>query len=505
MLNISRLFLLAFTLLLSYQSFANVQYTYTVANCSSNCIFDNESAFFARVEQVSNRKKSEYPYVWSGTTLEITTTSGSSLGAGGYRSPKQTTCEQKYDSGMFWGATSAPATFCDGQCEWKVEKSSCGADYNQDGTFTGASSCAYDAQTNGNTCSQQTGTPQNPTPTPPPPNSPCGPGKTMGVINGTTICVNNSAPPPNCQKLSNGNYNCVPKDPNDPNTPPNPNNPPNNGGGSGGCTSNCNNTTNNNTTNNNTTNNTTNNTSITNNTTEAPAVDLSPVIDKLNQVDTGIKAVDNSVKALATGIKAVETAIKTTSQTITNAINVVKDKVTDVKNSVDTAATQAKTDAATQKAATDAAKEQAKTDAAAQKGATEGVKSAVDQAKEQAKTDAATQKAATDDVKKAVEEQTGQQKGFFDWFKTPFSPPSDDPTVPTKDLGGEITGLDGNLINAGKQCPASKVLSMNLMNKSFSYTFEFTAFCQGLSFIGGLIKILAYLHAGYIVLGATRK
>lgn len=148
-----------------------------------------------------------------------------------------------------------------------------------------------------------------------PQNGACPKGYVPGNYNGQSICVKNSHEEPDCPKDSYGNYNCAgdpddPNDPNDPNNPPNNPNDPNNGG----CTSNCNNTTNNNY---NTYNNTTNN--ITNN--EAPKVDFSAVIAKLEEVKTGVAAVDSSVKALATSVKAVENAVNASSEKITLAVD----------------------------------------------------------------------------------------------------------------------------------------------------------------------------------------
>lgn len=152
----------------------------------------------------------------------------------------------------------------------------------------------------------------------------CPKGFVPGTSNGQTICVKNSHDEPNCPKDNYGNYNCA----GDPNQPPT--NPPNNQQGDGSCngTGNCspnsNNTTNNtynNTTNNNTTNNITNN--------EAPKVDFSGVIAKLEEVKTGIAAVDASVKGLATAVKAVEDAVNTSSQKITAAVDKTTSAVKD--------------------------------------------------------------------------------------------------------------------------------------------------------------------------------
>lgn len=90
------------------------------------------------------------------------------------------TCEQKYDSGKVAG--TSVSSFCDGQCQWSVTDSVCGADYNSDGSFTGQNYCAYSAMTTGATCSTKTGTPQNQTTTPPAPPGGCTAPKVLELL-----------------------------------------------------------------------------------------------------------------------------------------------------------------------------------------------------------------------------------------------------------------------------------------------------------------------------------
>ena len=110
-------FLLIITLTLSFDSSA-VYYTYMAANCDSNCTFTTESALFNRILQISGRKQSEYPYVWSGNTLEIRSGS-SSLGAWGYRNEKTITCPSATEVTLKV-AINAQKYQCVNQCQYAL-------------------------------------------------------------------------------------------------------------------------------------------------------------------------------------------------------------------------------------------------------------------------------------------------------------------------------------------------------------------------------------------------
>lgn len=71
--------------------------------------------------------------------------------------------------------------------------------------------------------------------------------------------------------------------------------------------------------------------------------------------------------------------------------------------------------------------------------------------------------------------------------------------TPTKDLNIENAQFNDGIYNANPSCPDDKQLNLDLMGRSFSYSFSFSHFCDGLSIVGIFIMIMCYLYSAYIV------
>jgi len=62
--------------------------------------------------------------------------------------------------------------------------------------------------------------------------------------------------------------------------------------------------------------------------------------------------------------------------------------------------------------------------------------------------------------------------------------------------------LDQNIFASSASCPADNTLSMQLGNRSFSYTFKYQPICNGLEILGFFILAFAYMFAANIVVKA---
>lgn len=205
-------------------------------------------------------------------------------------------------------------------------------------------------------------------------------------------------------------------------------------------------------------------------------IDLSGVIDVLNKINSGVAAVDKSAKAIAAAISTMQDALNSSINGVRGAVGQVKDSVDTVNASVNAVDTSVNANGTK-------------------------VAEAVDR-----NGDKIVQ--AVDRTTAAVEEQTGQDKQFYDWMKGDGKTPEQiagSVETPFIDLGGMVPSLNGNLIHYAAQCPGDKTLNMPGFGRSFSYTFTFSRWCEGLIMLGTLFQVLAYLHAAYIVIGATRS
>ena len=72
--------------------------------------------------------------------------------------------------------------------------------------------------------------------------------------------------------------------------------------------------------------------------------------------------------------------------------------------------------------------------------------------------------------------------------------------TPTKDLNIENAQFNDGIYNSIPSCPDDKQLNLDLMGRSFSYSFSFSHFCDGLSIVGIFIMIMCYLYSAYIVI-----
>lgn len=62
--------------------------------------------------------------------------------------------------------------------------------------------------------------------------------------------------------------------------------------------------------------------------------------------------------------------------------------------------------------------------------------------------------------------------------------------------------FDTNLFSSSSSCPPDNTLNINILNRSYSYTFEYTYICDGLGIIGFFFLALAYGYSAKIVVSA---
>ena len=112
-----------------------------------------------------------------------------------------------------------------------------------------------------------------------------------------------------------------------------------------------------------------------------------------------------------------------------------------------------------------------------------------------------------DKIAEEVKKGNDQDNEFQDWVKGDGRTPEQiagSVEVPYIDLSNSIPGLNGTLISYADHCPDDRALTLYMGQLTKTYTFSFSKWCDGLMFIGLIVQVFAYLHAGYIVIGAIR-
>ena len=71
--------------------------------------------------------------------------------------------------------------------------------------------------------------------------------------------------------------------------------------------------------------------------------------------------------------------------------------------------------------------------------------------------------------------------------------------MPYSDSQPENNSFNQNIYNSDTQCPSDRTLNLDLMGRSFTYTFSYSHICDGLAIIGLFILIMCYLFAAHIV------
>lgn len=74
--------------------------------------------------------------------------------------------------------------------------------------------------------------------------------------------------------------------------------------------------------------------------------------------------------------------------------------------------------------------------------------------------------------------------------------------VPIAQLPAPSQQLNRNIFNYNQSCPPDNTLSLNFLGKSFSYTFKYQNFCDGLAILGFFILTIAYALGAHIVVKA---
>lgn len=66
----------------------------------------------------------------------------------------------------------------------------------------------------------------------------------------------------------------------------------------------------------------------------------------------------------------------------------------------------------------------------------------------------------------------------------------------------DVPQLDQNLFSNDSQCPEPKILNLDFMGSTISYSFEFTEICNTLNFLSYIVMIISYLISSYIIIRA---
>lgn len=72
--------------------------------------------------------------------------------------------------------------------------------------------------------------------------------------------------------------------------------------------------------------------------------------------------------------------------------------------------------------------------------------------------------------------------------------------MPYQELQLENASFNENIFNSAAQCPSDRTLNLDLMGRSFTYSFSFAQVCNGLSIVGLFILIMCYIYAAHLVI-----
>lgn len=91
---------------------------------------------------------------------------------------------------------------------------------------------------------------------------------------------------------------------------------------------------------------------------------------------------------------------------------------------------------------------------------------------------------------------------ILDFFKEPFTKPSDDPDLQTTEISA-FENLDENLFGSSASCPADRTLNLTFLKRSISYSFSYQPLCDALHMLSFMLMSFAYLLGAYIVVSKS--